>query len=809
MLEMLISFLIDTDREDGPLDAGLRHRVRVEQLDVALRLVPFTVLVTFSVVQVIVYLFWHSNERPYLLILEALMLPLAVGVIQQCWRWRSRLKPAEVTLTFVRGVVFVAFFYGCLLASIPVMLFGGADADGRLLIAASCAGLIATGMSAAVLPRAAIGYSGPVIIGSFAALAMTGEYFYVYVGILLFFYGVFICATILHLSRLVTIRVIAQAALERQQEFTYLLLNEFEESASDWLWETDLNLCLQHVSARLIEVAGSSERQLQGLPLERLFLPSLAAPAGHPSMNLWQHIQERRPFQNMLLPLDIAGDRRTWSLSGKPIFDRNGAFAGYRGVGSDVTEKKRSEERLSYLASHDSLTELPNRVLFQQRLDAAHLALADGDRFVVFAVDLDEFKNVNDTFGHAAGDALLRAVAQRLRLLTSDVLVARLAGDEFAILATGPRIREDHAVNALACRIIGAIAPPFDIEGVRVSVGVSIGIAIAPKDGRLEIMRRADLALYRMKNEGRNGYRFYEAEMDERIEARRALSTDLRGALERKEFVLFFQPIVSATDGGIRGFETLLRWKHRVRGFVSPAEFIPLAEETGVIIPLGGWIIREACRIAASWPEDIKVAVNLSPIQFRHSDLPLIVRAALRESGLIASRLELEITESVFLEATPAVHAMMNKLRRMNVRLSLDDFGTGYSSLSYLRRIPFDKIKIDQGFVRDLPHEKSGTAIVKAIVDMAISLNMTIIAEGVETEAQRVCLANQGCHELQGYFFSKPLPVEEVNVLAAKRSFLPSWTACGLRLVHDAPADAAVSPDTSGPSTACGEVLGQ
>ncbi|MBX9932497.1 MAG: EAL domain-containing protein [Methylobacterium sp.] len=789
-LEPVISFLIDTDRQSGPLDADLRRRARVEQLDVALRLVPFTVLVSLSVVQVIVFLYWHSDARFYLAVLEALILPLAFGTLQQCWRWRSRSKPSEVSITFVRRVVMVAFLYGCLLGSIPLMLFGRADADGRLLIAASCAGLIATGMSASVLPRAAIGYSGPIIIGSFAALAMTGEHFYIYVGILLFFYGVFIFFTILHLSRLVTMRVIAQAGLERQQELTHLLLNEFEESASDWLWETDSELCLQHISPRLIEVAGSSERMLQGLPLERLFLPSLAAPAGHPSTNLWQHIRERQAFRNILLPLNIAGDQRVWSLSGKAIFDRNGAFTGYRGVGSDVTEKRRSEERLSYLALHDPLTDLPNRVLFQQRLEAAQAALTEGDRFAVLALDLDEFKNVNDTFGHAAGDALLRAVSQRLRLFASDVLVARLAGDEFAILATGPRIRDDRAIEALASRVIEAIAAPFDIEGFRVSVGVSIGIAIVPKDGRKEIMRRADLALYRMKSEGRNGYRFYEAAMDERIEARRALTTDLRGAMERNEFILFFQPIVSATNGRIRGFEALLRWKHQKRGFVSPAEFIPLAEETGVIIPLGEWIIQEACRIAACWPENIKVAVNLSPIQFRHSDLPLVVSTALRDSGLVASRLELEVTESVFLEATPAVHAMMTKLRRMNVRLSLDDFGTGYSSLSYLRRMAFDKVKIDQSFVRDLPNEKSGAAIVKAIVDLAISLNMTITAEGVETEPQRACLVHQGCHELQGYLFSRPLPVEEANVLAAGDAILPYRTPRGLRLVHDALSDA-------------------
>ncbi len=319
-----------------------------------------------------------------------------------------------------------------------------------------------------------------------------------------------------------------------------------------------------------------------------------------------------------------------------------------------------------------------------------------------------------------------------------------------------------------------ALASPFTIDGIRLTVSVSIGIAIAPQDGCQEIMRRADLALYRMKSEGRNGYRFYEAEMDERIEARRALTADLRGALDRDEFVLYFQPIVAAKECRVRGFEALIRWKHPVRGFVSPGEFIPLAEETGVIIPLGEWILREACRIAAGWPGDVRIAVNLSPRQFRHSDLTQLVRSALRTSGLAAARLELEVTESVFLEATPAINATLSKLREMGVRLSLDDFGTGYSSLSYLRRIAFDKIKIDQSFVRDLPQERGAAAIVSAIIDMATSLDMTITAEGVETDAQRACLLEQGCHEFQGYLFSKPLPAEQAAALARSRQLLPA-----------------------------------
>ncbi|WP_411902639.1 putative bifunctional diguanylate cyclase/phosphodiesterase [Methylorubrum thiocyanatum] len=737
----------------------------MEQFDVALRLVPFTVLVSLSVVQVIVYLFWDPANRAYLGLLEAAILPLAIAVLQQCWQWRSRPKPRELTGTFIRRAVLAAYAYGCLLASIPIMLFVGADPDGRLLIAASCAGLIATGMSAAVLPPVAIGFSGLIIAGSFFGLAATGERFYIYVATLLVFYAAFICFTILHLSRLLKMRVVSQIDLERQQEFTNLLLNEFEENASDWLWETNAELRLQHVSPRLVEVARSSERQLLGLPLEQLLLPAVAAPDGHPSTVLWNCIAERRTFRNLILPLNIAGEQRTWELSGKPIFTNGTRFSGYRGVGSDVTEKRQSEERLSYLALHDTLTDLPNRVQFQQLLEAAREQAGASGRFAVLALDLDEFKNVNDTFGHAAGDGLLRAFAERLqRFASSDVHIARLAGDEFALLAKGSAARDRHTVALLASDIVAAVASPFTVNGIRVSIGVSIGIAMAPQDGCVEIMRRADLALYRTKGEGRNGYRFYEAEMDERIEARRALSTDLRGALDRNEFLLHFQPIVSR-EGRVRGFEALVRWKHPKRGFVSPAEFIPLAEETGVIIPLGEWILQQACATAAGWPGDISIAVNLSPIQFRHSDLPLLVISALQESGLDASRLEIEITESVFLEATPAIKTALAKLRELGVRLSLDDFGTGYSSLSYLRRLAFDKIKIDQSFVRDLPHEQSGAAIVRAIIDLATSLKMTVIAEGVETEAQRRCLLSLGCHALQGYLFSRPVPADEANAL--------------------------------------------
>src|SRR5579872_62635 len=767
--DMWISFLVDTGKKIGPLDIDLKGRIRVEQLDVALRLAPFTVLVSIGVVQVIVCLFWPTSSHVYLGTLDSSLLALAGVALERCWRWRSRPKPAEVSARFDFQVVAAANLYGLLLASIPIMLFPDANAPLRLLISSTCAGLIATGMSVCVMPRAAIGYAAPIIVGSFVALAMTGEIFYINVGILLAFYAAFIIFTIIHMSRLLTVRVMAQADLEREQEFTNLLLNDFEESASDWLWETDASLRLQHVSPRLIEVAGSSERNLQDLPLEKLFLPPLAAHADHPGRSLWRQIMQRRAFSNIVLPVNIAGEERYWSLSGKPISDRIGAFAGYRGVGSDVTEKKRSEDRLSYLAMHDSLTELPNRHSFQQGLDSAIARLEYGERFAILYFDLDEFKSVNDTFGHGVGDALLKVVAQRLKLLVSEGdLLSRLAGDEFAILIRGSSAREKSSIETLAAKIVDSIGAPYHLDGIRINIGASIGIAVAPEDGAKEVMRRADLALYRVKREGRSGYRFYEAEMDERVEASRKILADLRGALDRREFLLYFQPLVAAKDGRIEAFEALLRWNHPTRGFVSSSEFIPVAEESGIIIQLGEWIINEACRIAATWPAHLSVAVNLSAIQFRHSDLPMLVQSALRDSGLAADRLELEVTESVFLEATPSTHAMLKKLRSMQVRLSLDDFGTGYSSLSYLRRIAFDKLKIDQSFVRDLPHQEKDVAIVRAIVDLANSLGMKVAAEGVETEAQRACLLQQGCQQFQGYLFSKPLPSEEAKAFATK-----------------------------------------
>ncbi|ALN72101.1 bifunctional diguanylate cyclase/phosphodiesterase [Aureimonas sp. AU20] len=762
----LTAFLIDYDPREARAVGPLPDQVHVERVDVALRLAPLTAITAFMVVQVIIVLFWHRSYVPYLVGLQVGSVALALCTLESCWRWRSRAPNLPIGPRFRALMTWVSLLAGLFLASIPIVLFADSDMNGRLVIASTCAGLIATGMCLATVPRASFAYVGPIVFGSFLALAMTGEAVNVYVALLLAFYALFIFTAMFHLRRLVTKRVLTQIELGRQQELTNLLLNDFEAHASDWLWETDADLKLQHISPRLAEVVELPESVLHGLTFDRLVggigASASALEESGDLARLFETMRAHKEFHGLQIRLSVVGEQRWWSLSGKPIQDCDGVFTGYRGVGSDITVQKRSQERLSHLATHDPLTDLPNRALFQQRLDAL-LAREPAACFAVMCLDLDEFKNANDAFGHAVGDALLKEVARRLQsFVKPGTFVARLAGDEFMVLhETADRA----AVRCLAERIVSAVGRPCRIGDIHLGVGVSIGIALAPADGATDLVRRADLALYRTKREGRNGFRFYEAEMDERQEKQRALASDLRGALDRGEFQLHYQPQVDARTGLVCGFEALLRWNHPLRGKVPPSDFIPIAEETGVIMPLSRWALREACRVATLWPETIGIAVNLSPIQLRHSDVPALVEEALVGSGLAPERLELEITESVLLDAGSNVNASIARLRALNVRLALDDFGTGYSSLAYLSRIAFDKLKIDRSFITDLPGEGASLPIVQAIVSLAKALGMTVIAEGVENEAQHACLVDLGCDECQGYLFGPAMPAEAANAL--------------------------------------------
>ncbi|HEX7882777.1 MAG TPA: EAL domain-containing protein [Afipia sp.] len=436
----------------------------------------------------------------------------------------------------------------------------------------------------------------------------------------------------------------------------------------------------------------------------------------------------------------------------------------------DITERRKAEARVAYMAHHDALTDLANRVKFQDRLrdslDRNHPA---GKNVAVICIDLDLFKNVNDSFGHPTGDRLLVMVAERLTAhLRAGDLAARLGGDEFAII-----LADDLSPNELsdyAAHTIEILSAPYNVSGLEIVIGASIGIAISPSDGDSgdELLRNADMALYRAKSEGGGVHRFFEKEMDRRAQMRRDMEIDLRHALANGEFELHYQPLVDLEQDRIVAFEALLRWKHPGKGMISPADFIPMAEDIGLIVPLGEWVLREACMQAATWPSDIKVAVNLSPAQFRSRNLTQTVFSALAQSGLSPLRLELEITESIFLADSEANLAILHQLREFGVRISMDDFGTGYSSLSYLRSFPFDKIKIDRSFVRDLAERPDSVAIIRAISGLGRSLNISTTAEGVETVDQLNRLRAEGCTEVQGFLFSAARPASEVNALLGK-----------------------------------------
>ena len=430
----------------------------------------------------------------------------------------------------------------------------------------------------------------------------------------------------------------------------------------------------------------------------------------------------------------------------------------------DITERKRAEARITFMAHHDALTELPNRLLLHERMDEMLSQLKrHGRRLAVHCIDIDNFKMVNDTLGHPVGDRLLQAVAGRLRdALRHEDLVARLGGDEFAILQTD--IAEPSEVASLAARLLAVLGEPFDLDGNIVTTGASIGVAIAPGDGQEadHLLKNADMALYRAKGDGKGTFRFFEPEMDARARARRQLELDLRVALRTGTLQVHYQPLVKLATGTVTGCEALLRWHHPRRGMVPPAQFVAIAEETGLIGALGAFVLKQACADAARWPEPIKVAVNLSPLQFRSGNLLAVVSQALAESGLAPSRLEVEITETLLLDKSGLVLETLHALRALGIHISMDDFGTGYSSLSYLRSFPFDKIKIDRSFVQDMSANTDSHAIVKAIIGLGASLGITITAEGIETESDLQRLKAEGCEEGQGYLFSKARPNVEI-----------------------------------------------
>ena len=559
---------------------------------------------------------------------------------------------------------------------------------------------------------------------------------------------------------------ISEVSIAEKDAVVSLLLREFEENEADWLWEIDPARRTRGVSPRFAFALGIEAHQAEGKPILELIAGRGWEGGALPASlhELANKLQNRQSFSNLMVEVSIRGSRRWWELSGTPMLDERGKFLGFRGVGSDVTAQRESSEKIAYLARYDTLTSLPNRLQLTEAIgDAMNYAGKWRTRCAFLMIDLDRFKSVNDSLGHQIGDALLAQVSARLKaLMGENQLCGRLGGDEFAVVI---RDATDHRViERVAQLIIERLSEPYAVENHTLFVGASVGSAIAPRDGRTveELMRNADLALYRAKDGGGGQHCQFEPILHASAEERRKLELSLRGALDREELALQYQPVVDAKSEQVVSFEALVRWQSQEHGFVSPAKFIPVAEDTRMILPIGRWVLRQACREARKWPEHVKVNVNVSPEQLLDPAFTDDVVKALSDSGLRPQRLEVEVTESIFLRDASLARSALEQVMALGCSVALDDFGTGYSSLGYIRKLRFSTIKIDRTFVKGAEQQSAESlAIIRAVVAMAQSLDMTTTAEGVETIEEVEMIRALGCDKIQGYYFGRPMDSED------------------------------------------------
>ena len=744
--------------EDEQLESAARERIR------ALDHVPAFLLGVHlvCVVAFLVGLGNPANPNPLLLGLLGALTVLDFGL----WAWLrrrplSRFAPHQA----IRGAAvysLVAYVLWC-----GASLAAGADQAQNLTLLD-----IAVAGGVLALPIAFLSYPALVAVGCVGFAAKVYFLSHDQLGAVV---ALLLSALLVRLSLRRSADHLAQlrrrTAMDWHAQRAARFIEEFEQAGRGWFWETTARGALSYVSEQLAADLKTPADDLIGKNFIDLIGLDDRRGSESSERTLGFHLSTRLPFTDINVRANTAAEI-WWSLSGTPSFDEYGRFLGFRGIGTDLTQQRRSEEEINRLAKYDSLTNLPNRNLMRRTLDETLQKKGDaaGGGCALFLIDLDRFKNVNDTLGHPVGDALLKQVAQRLtNVIGKTGQVGRLGGDEFEAVLPGNH--DDDLLSDLANRLIQQVSMPFMIEGHNISIGASVGIALAPSEGCCAdaLIRNADLALYAAKSAGRGTYCFFAPEMHSEAQDRQTLESDLRKAIARGELQLQYQPVVNAQTEELSGFEALVRWHHPTRGVVSPALFVPLAEEAGLILSIGEWVLRTACLEAAKWPEHIRVAVNLSPIQFVEPSLPATVMSAIANAGIQPRQLELEITEGVFLAENDATDDMFAKLKSIGVRLALDDFGTGYSSLGYLKKAPFDKIKIDQSFVRGAA--KSGSrnaAIIRAIVTLAESLSMDTTAEGAETHDELTMIRELGCSHIQGYIFGRPMNPDDAGRLAAE-----------------------------------------
>ncbi len=741
------------------LDSRDAASIRAELLDGLMRILPLMAAANFFNAGIVTAALAHHGWRRAVFWVLLSSLP-SIGMLYSHRRWQLVPRKTVSRRLFRRGARDAALL-GLVWGVMPALWFGDASASERVFIAGMYCGMMCGGIFVlAPLPLSALSYFGTISVLNVAVLVLQRES-WGFTALMIVNYGASLSLGSLAIARRSTALLRAQRETRTQTEFVSVLLRDFESHASEALWQVDGQGALTHPSDRLTELLGRSATELQGADL----IAQLARRGGNASALLDAALREGVPFRSLRVELGTLPSLRHWTITGKPLFDDHGVIQGWRGVITDVTDELAAQAQVLHLAHHDVLTDLPNRGTFKQRLGEL---LAQGEGGALLAVDLDRFKAVNDTQGHAAGDELLRQVAARLTgaLRPSDV-VARLGGDEFAALVVGA-VREPELMQ-FAQRVVQQLQRPFAINGRLTSIGGSVGVAVLGQHGHSveQLTANADMALYAAKGRGRGRAVLYTAELGQAGRRRLQLEDGLRHAVLRDQLSLLWQPVFDAADGSFSSAEALLRWHHPAFGDVTPEEFVPVAEGCGQIELLGQWVLEQACQTSAQrWP-GCAFSVNVSPMQLRSGDLPRQVQEALLRHGVAARCLELEITESLFVEDSNAALAQLQSLRELGVRVALDDFGVGYSSLSYLRRFPFDTLKIDRSFVRELPTRHDARMIVRTICALAAGLGVRTVAEGVETAEQRARLLEAGCDLLQGHLLGQPLPAERLQAVLA------------------------------------------
>ena len=662
-----------------------------------------------------------------------------------------------------------------LIWALPMLIMAhSASTDQRLLLwSVMTMVMAATALAFAAVPLGTALFSAMLGAAGFATFAVHGEFLAATIAltfVMLLLFGS------LEAGRSFLWGKVAEAGIAEKGEVVSLLLREFEEGEADWLWQIDSNRRVRSASPRFAFALGEDPDEIDGRPLIQLVAgPSWESGYFHSSLhNLAERLKRRESFANLLVRVTLRGNHRWWELSASPKFDENAAFVGFRGVGSDVTEQRESADKIAYLARYDTLTGLPNRLMLTETLGEA---MRNADRWrmrcAFLMIDLDRFKAVNDSLGHQVGDKLLALVSERLKsLMSENELCGRLGGDEFAIVIHDAT--ESQRIDAVAQAVVTALSQPYQVDHHTLFVGASIGSAVGPRDGATveTLMRNADLALYSAKDQGGGQHCGYEPSLHANAEERRKLESSLRQALERSEFNVVYQPVVDAMTGEPLSFEALLRWNSAEHGPVSPVKFIPLAEDTRLIVPIGEWVLRTACNEAMNWPEQIKIAVNVSGEQLLDPHFAETVISALASSGLPPHRLEIEVTESIFVRDGAVAQQTLERIMSLGCGVALDDFGTGYSSLGYLRRMRFSTIKVDRSFVQGAALDNpESLAIVRAVVAMADALEMSTTAEGVETEAELATIRRLGCKKIQGYLFGRPMPAADALAMFEQLAF--------------------------------------